>query len=77
MYTQIDPTDRDAVLWLQAALCRVVGSAFLAHVGDLDSMTRRAIREYQGMRSLPLTGEADTATLQQIGQDLEQLDARA
>jgi hypothetical protein len=77
MYTQIDPADRDAVAWLQLALARLFGHAPLARIGLLDSLTRRAIAEYQRKHSLPLTGEADAATLQSINQELAALDAKA
>ena len=71
MYTQIDPNDRDAVLWLQLALTRLLRPVPMLHVGTLSPITGKALRMFQHQHSLPVTGEADTATLQKIQQQLD------
>jgi Putative peptidoglycan binding domain len=70
MYTQIDPNDRDAVLWLQVALSRLLRPAPMLHVGEFSPLTGKALRVYQQKNSLPVTGEADPATLQKINEQL-------
>jgi hypothetical protein len=65
--THIDPQDRDAVLWLQLALARLMpGPAAMVHIGQLGPMTEKALRLYQLGHKLPLTGKPDAATLQHI-----------
>ena len=68
IYTQIDPNDRDAVVWLQLALARLYSGSVLVHPGQLDRLTQKALRNFQHQQGLPVTGEADEATLQLIQQ---------
>ena len=70
MYTHIDPDDEDAVVWLQRTISRLTGYPTLVYIGKFDSMTKKALRFYQYRRHLPVTGEPDEATLQQINEEL-------
>jgi hypothetical protein len=76
MYTHIDPKDRDAVVWLQLALSRLLPFPRMVRIGELDPLTEKALRIYQREHSLPITGKTDEATLQMIQQQLEQLDGK-
>jgi len=72
-YTRIDPEDRDAVLWLQLALARLIpGPARAVHIGSLGPLTEKALRLYQLGHRLPLTGEPDAITLQKIKDELKE-----
>jgi hypothetical protein len=71
-FTRIDPQDRDAVLWLQLALAKLMpGPAIMVHIGQLGPMTEKALRLYQLEHKLPLTGQPDQLTLEHIQRALE------
>lgn len=72
---QVDPNDPNSVLWLQQSLLRVVlGRVFVEPTGTYDAPTLKAVSSYQEQNGLPVTGQADAATIHKIEQDLVVLD---
>ena len=57
----------DAVCWLQTAL-NLVSNAGLTVDGDFGANTENAVKAFQETNGLPVTGAADTATIQALAQ---------
>lgn len=74
---QVDLNDPNSVLWLQQSLLRVVlGRVFVEPTGTYDPPTRKTVSNYQAQNDLPVTGEADAATIKKIEDDLVVLDSQ-
>jgi peptidoglycan hydrolase-like protein with peptidoglycan-binding domain len=72
---QVDPSNPDTVLWLQQSLHRVLpGRVSVDLNGQYDHMTEKMVGRFQGQNGLPVTGQADAATIAKIEQELAILD---
>jgi Putative peptidoglycan binding domain len=69
----VDPNDPVSVTWLQQGITRLYIRPLVFQIGSYDDLTRKNIRLYQRLKSLPVTGEADQATTDSIEQELAKL----
>jgi putative peptidoglycan binding protein len=74
---QVDPSNPNEVLWLQQSLHRVLpGRVSVDLHGQYDRMTEKMVGRFQDLHGLPVTGQADAATIAKIEQELAILDGQ-